>query len=268
MKGLHQGLSRLADQVAQAATQSGHQVSQMAGNMEQLASRLDTVREDIDRGDQGLEQRLEQRLGAVEKSAHFNTNALDHALEKIEAQANQRAGDMVEAQRRATQTEESLVRLEEAVARLEMRGADPATVQRMDGLERNLADVLSRLPGAERLEDTVNSLVARLDSIENSHRELLDEIRTRQQPKFQEPLYAPPQATPAPVLAPVIEAPPFAEPEAVEPEAVDGVGDGAAAGPGTGLQHGDRDAGVDQVVRGAQPREPGAHDDHVGLSRT
>jgi localization factor PodJL len=189
----------------------------MAGNMEQLASRLDTVREDIERGDQGLEQRLEQRLGAVEKSAHFNTNALDHALEKIEAQANQRAGDMVEAQRRATQTEESLVRLEEAVARLEMRGADPATVQRMDGFERNLADVLSRLPGAERLEDTVNGLVARLDSIENSHRELLDELRTRQQPKFQEPLYTPPQPAPAPMPTPLIEAPPFAEPEAIEP---------------------------------------------------
>ena len=53
---------------------------------------------------EAAEKRCDARLAAAEKTAQFNTNALDHALEKIETSANQRATDQVEIQRRAAQT--------------------------------------------------------------------------------------------------------------------------------------------------------------------
>ena len=47
VKALHQGLSRLADQITQTANQSAQQVSAMSGNLEQLAGRLGQVRTDV-----------------------------------------------------------------------------------------------------------------------------------------------------------------------------------------------------------------------------
>jgi localization factor PodJL len=108
VKALHQGLSRLADQITATANNAATQVTQLSGNLEQLAGRVGQARVDAEDNHRQLEERvnvsataLEQRLSAAEKTAQFNTNALDHALEKLEASANQRAGDQVEAQRRA-----------------------------------------------------------------------------------------------------------------------------------------------------------------------
>jgi hypothetical protein len=84
-------------------------LEQLSGNVVQLQAdakgRLDT---------------LEQRLVGAEKTTRFNTDALDHALEKIDSNANQRAIDQVEAQRRATQADQRFNRLEDSLARLEM----------------------------------------------------------------------------------------------------------------------------------------------------
>src|SRR4051812_39772308 len=153
VKALHQGLSRLADQITATANNSAGQVVQLSSSLEQLASRVGQARVDaedagkaldqrinatemsvdarfrvieqttqssakaldqridtaekaldqrllvaektldqrIDTAEKALDQRIEAaekaadaRLAAVEKTAQFNTNALDHALEKIE----------------------------------------------------------------------------------------------------------------------------------------------------------------------------------------
>src|SRR5665213_2632990 len=126
VKALHQGLSRLADQITATANNSASQVVQLTSNLEQMASRVGQARVDSEEGDKALDQRisateraLDARLSTAEKTAQFNTNALDHALEKIEASANQRATDQVENQRRGAAHEESLNRLEDSIARLE-----------------------------------------------------------------------------------------------------------------------------------------------------
>ena len=74
VKALHQGLSRLADQITQTSSQSASQVSALAGNIEQLAARLGQLRADSEA--QG--NVLEQRIAAVEKVSQINYNALDH----------------------------------------------------------------------------------------------------------------------------------------------------------------------------------------------
>ena len=227
VKALHQGLSRLADQITATANNSATQVTQLAGNLEQLAGRVGQARVDAEDSHKQLEEKLnvttssleqrlmnssatlEQRLAAAEKTAQFNTNALDHALEKLEASANQRAGDQVEAQRRGALTEESINRLEDAIARLEMRLPDAQFETRLDGIERSVTGMAHRLETsdpAERFDSTMQALSHRLESLEKDHTDLVGEVRTRREA----PAYQPPPVH-------TYEAPSFAaEPPPVE----------------------------------------------------
>ena len=235
VKALHQGLSRLADQITATANNSASQTTQLAGNLEQLANRVGQARVDAEDGHRQLEERLnitaqtlaqrfdntdhrleqrfeavEQRLTGAEKSAQFSTNALDHALEKIEGAANQRATDQVEQQRRAAQTEESLHRLEDSIARLEMRLPDAAFERRLDGIENSVGSMVQRLENhdpAARFDSTMQALSHRLESLEKEHSDLVAELRTRRSPE--PPAYAPPASEPAPAAA--FEPPPVAE---------------------------------------------------------
>jgi localization factor PodJL len=239
VKALHQGLSRLADQITATANNSATQVTQLAGNLEQLAGRVGQARVDaedshrqLEDGQRQLEDRinttataLEQRLSGAEKTTQFNTNALDHALEKIEASANQRATDQVENQRRSAQAEESLNRLEDSIARLEMRLPDAEFERRLDGIERSvggMADRLENTDPAARFDAPLQALSHRLESLEKDHNDLLSELRARvlrpvEPPAYEAPAYQPPRHEqrheqryePAPAA---FEAPPFAEP--------------------------------------------------------
>ena len=224
VKALHQGLSRLADQITQTAHQSATQVSALTGNLEQLAGRVGQVRTEIE----NTTQALEQRLGSVEKASQFTTNALDHALEKLEAQANIRAGDLAEAQKRETQSEVTVMRLEESLSRLEAKGRDPILDRRLEAMDRTLGDIVQRLENnAEPLEESMRILGRRLDVVEKSHTELLAEIRANlnrpaepapaYEPSFTAPQYAQTFAAPSQFAVPPVpeaasfEAPPFAE---------------------------------------------------------
>jgi localization factor PodJL len=246
VKGLHQGLSRLADQITQTASQSAQQVSTMSTNMEQMAGRLGQVRADAEAAARRLEERvagmeddsrgrfaafeaecqriLDQRLSAVEKTANFNTNALDHALERLEAQAGIRAGDQAELQKRHAETDGAIGRIEESIEQLEARTADPAVDRRLDSIERALGSLVSRLETydpAAPLEETLRGLTRRMDTVEKGHRELLDELRANLAsgaksviaPPLPEPTYDPALFDTKSFAAPssAFEAPPFAE---------------------------------------------------------
>jgi localization factor PodJL len=293
VKALHQGLSRLADQITQTATQSGAQVSSLAGSIEQLAARLGEVRAEAEEVGTVLGQRisaveklsqlnynaldharteaeqvgkalearvtaiedawnagvhaqdqtradsetagkaLDQRLTLVEKAAQLNTNAMDHALERLEAQAAVRAGDLAEAQKRDTQTEVAIMRLEESLSRLEGKVQDSAVDRRLDGIDRSLADMVQRMDSgpADSVEESVRMLNQRVESLDKKHTELLAELRAGL-PAPQASAHEPPPAEP-PVEDPfasspfeshppfeadaepdAFEAPPFAEAEA------------------------------------------------------
>jgi localization factor PodJL len=244
VKALHQGLSRLADQITATANNSANQVVELTSNLEQVAGRVGQMRVDAENADKALDQRidaseratdhriaetekaLDARLSATEKTAQFNTNALDHALEKIEVNANQRATDQVENQRRSAQHEESLNRLEDSIARLEMRLPDAEFERRMDGIERSVSGMADRLEDynpTEKFDASMQALSHRLESLEKDHVDLLTELRAKVLRPVEPPAYEPPPARvqethryePAPSA---FEAPPFAEsPPAYEP---------------------------------------------------
>jgi localization factor PodJL len=226
VKALHQGLSRLADQMTVNTGNSASQVVQLTSNLEQLAARIGQARTDLEGADKALEARInsnetaisnrletidrsvdvrlsavDTRISAVEKTAQFNTNALDHALEKIEASANQRATDQVESQQRAGRHEDTLHRLEDSIARLEMRLPDAEFERRLDGIERSVGGMAGQLEEygpADRLDASLRAISNRLDVMERDHGELLTELRTRTPRPYEPPHHEETQAEPAP----------------------------------------------------------------------
>jgi localization factor PodJL len=201
IKGLHQGLTRLADQIATTANQSAAQISSLAANMEALAGRLAQARSESQAATRGLDDRIAQldqrvakisaiderlrsverettstsaideRLSAVERNANSAEDAISQALESIEA----RKDDDAIARRREAETAGAIARLEENVAKLEARGVDPAIDRRLSGIERSLGEIAGRLDAPapnDALEDSLKRLAQRVDSAEARQREI------------------------------------------------------------------------------------------------
>ncbi len=238
VKALHQGLSRLADQITATANNSTGQLAQVTTNLEKLAGQVNQVWEDADNADQALEMRLDRierdwvqgmddtarglsqriensertldtRLAAVEKTVQFHTKTLDHALERVETGSTQRTTDQNEAQRRAVQHEEGIHRLEDSVSRLESRLPGPELNDRLNGFERDISGLHDRLEHydpTQKFDAAMQALSHRLEKLEQDQAELVAEMHTAvAQP---EPPAPPPQAA-APSA---FEAPPFAAP--------------------------------------------------------
>ncbi|HEU4550626.1 MAG TPA: hypothetical protein VFS01_13080 [Rhizomicrobium sp.] len=185
LEALEKGLtavqgSREADQAA-TEQRLKHHLAGVESGQTAMQQRLEERIAGMEAAQAEAEQRVDQRLASVEKTAQVHTNALDHALEKIEAAANARAADQVEAQRRAASIEENLQGLREAIMRLESRGPDAAIEHRLDNVERNLGGLIDRLQEdgpAAPLQQSLNALALRIETLEKDHNELLAEVRT------------------------------------------------------------------------------------------
>ncbi len=198
VKGLHQGLSRLADQIGHTASQSATQVSTLTGNLEQLAIRLGQARADAENATRALEA----RIASIESSLQFTAASLEHVQERVEVQTNNRAHDLADLQKREAKHQGALDRIEERIARLESKGPDPVMERRLDNIERALSGIVVRLEQSDpsaALADTLRQVNQRLDAVEKNHNEMLSDLRAN--------LAQAPQA--ATVAEPVIEAPPF-----------------------------------------------------------
>ena len=222
VKGLHQGLSRLADQIGQTASQSATQISTLAGNLEQLAARLGQARSDAENATRALEERVATVEGAAQRASDALTatqEKLDQAQERIEVQANGRARDLAELQKWEANQLGSLERIEERVVQLETRGPDPAIERRLDIVEHALTGMVSRLEQSDpsaALAETLRQVNQRLDAVEKKHREMLAELHGS--------LGQAPEVTTAgavPGFQPAPETPPFAPPPAFEPASLD-----------------------------------------------
>ncbi len=182
VKGLHTGLSRLADQLTQNATQSATQIASLADNFENLAGRLGDARSDAEGTARSFESRmaaLDDRIYLVEKASQNTSSALERALEKLDAHASEKP----QAERREAETAGAIARLEENFAKLEARGADPLIERRLDGIEKNLSDLIERLDGnepttARAIEDSLKRLLNRVEATENRQRDTVSEFRT------------------------------------------------------------------------------------------
>ncbi|HEY2068183.1 MAG TPA: hypothetical protein VGG48_01410 [Rhizomicrobium sp.] len=229
VKALHQGLSRLADQISDTANQSATQIASLANNVESVAGRLNEARGEAEHTSRTLESRIatiDDRVRAVERAAHASANALEKTLESIESSHGAKASELAEMQRQAaslTQVNEMLdklntrlttteaqsfgamARLEESVAKLETRNAETGLDRRLSGIEQSLSDIAGRLEhteqksvGADFVEENLRSLASRVDAADKRHRDALSELRAavREANGSLEPV-------PAPVVTPV-----------------------------------------------------------------
>lgn len=213
VKALHQGLSRLADQISQTANQSATQISALANNLETVAGRVGQARHDSLVATQALETRLatiDERVRTLEAATHSNADTIDRALEAIESQKRPNSTSI-----------EAVVRLEDSVRRLEQRSVDPGIDRRLSGIEKTLADVVAHIEPQEEpdsIEDSLRKIVQRLESLETAQREAAAEMRKAAVAKpVEEPssinLASPPPlgVTAAFSPMPAFEPPPFAD---------------------------------------------------------
>jgi localization factor PodJL len=204
VKALHQGLSRLADQITETANQSATQISSLADNLETVAGRVGQARQDAMAVNQALESRLnaiDERVRAVEAANQAQAGSIDRALNAIEEQ--KRAPSPMEAINRLEG------RLEDSVRRLEERKSDPNLDRRLNGIERTMADLKDRIESRDDavhpLDEALRNVVARLEGLETAQREAAAELRRAA-------AMAKP-AEPPPVVAPPPPPPPMAPPE-------------------------------------------------------
>jgi localization factor PodJL len=201
VKALHQGLARLADQIAQTANQSATQISALTGNLETVAGRVGQARHDAQTATQALEGRLvqlDERLRVVEKAAQSNATSLERALAGVEERQNAVKDGAAEA----------ISRLEDAVSRLDARGADPALDRRLSGIERTLGDLVGRIDHDEpaSADPALQKLAQRLDAAEAVNAELKKALaeKTAPAPDFPQQPFAGAQSFPpqSPFAAP------------------------------------------------------------------
>ena len=210
VRGLHQGLARLADQLSDAATHSSDQIAALAEKLHGASEGLQHARLETDSISSRLESRttqIDERMQAIER--------------RIEANANDTA--------RAAENALAVARLEESLARLEARTRDPGLDRRLSSVERALADVTDRAPIADRrngaVEEQMRALATRIESSERQQREIANELReaiagipraeARVAPELPE-LHAVAPHEPQPAFAPPVAA---HEPMQVAPEA-------------------------------------------------
>ena len=203
-KVLHQGLSCLAGQINASDSHSVHIAAQLTTNWEQLARRLSEIRLDVDES----HRVLDARVSAAEKASNYSSSALDHALEKIEAFARQRAVDQAEGQRQNGRYEQALERLSDAFLRMEKRLPDSSLFHRLEAVEQAVAERKPADNSAAPLLSALQALSHRLEALEKDHGDLLSELRAR----VLEPV--PRQEAREPI---VVEQPPMIEPPAQEP---------------------------------------------------
>ncbi len=245
IRGLHTGLSRLTDQIAEIAGQSASQVAAVARGVETVSGKLNDARGEAETAARRLSARiatLEERLGAAEMSAQGAAEKFDRAVAAIESLRNAQSGQQSENQRQAqlitklsdaldrlssrivageAQTAGAVARLEEQIAHVQTRQDDAAFDSRLQRIEQTLADLTERLETAERnaagaapaAAETPREFPARLNGADEPQREtvaLLQAAPIQQAPLIQEG--SPSQAAPAAADA-NFDLPPFPEAE-------------------------------------------------------
>lgn len=198
IKALHLGLSRLADQLTSNAGNSAGQLAQVTANLEKLAVHVGKVWEDADNSAQLLNRRIDlaqaefaqrledkghslgARLSAAEKTTKFNTIALDHALEKIETAANERAAELAEGRQRALRQEENLGQLKDSLTELEARLPGIKLEARLNTIESSIGGLKERVGQHDPVlvfGSAVQDLSLRLENLERDHAALIGALR-------------------------------------------------------------------------------------------
>jgi localization factor PodJL len=89
VKGLHDGLSRVADQVAETANQSASQIASLATTLEAVVGKMNDAHEQSATATTLLSQRMsliDERVRAMETTTLVKVDALDRAIRRIDSE--------------------------------------------------------------------------------------------------------------------------------------------------------------------------------------
>src|ERR1700677_2689852 len=198
VKGLHQGLSRLADQFGQATARSGGQTGSLARNLEQLALRLVQARADAE----AAAQALEAHLGQMEETQTFTNGTIEQILGRMEAQAETHDQDMADVRRHGGAQQDALAGMAGRLAALEE--PDLAMEQRLQAIEQVLTAIREELAEPDPhagVADALKHASLRLDMAEQNHSDMLAELRAGLA-RIPEPVVEEPVVFAEPISAP------------------------------------------------------------------
>ncbi len=196
VKVLHQGLSRLADQMSSTANQSASQIAAVAGNVETVASKLQQARAETE----NAKQALNERMRTIEESK---------SLALVSAKITELAERLDEHE---TETAAAISRLEQTMGTIEARVHEASA--RLDQVDR-----LSTANA--QWEEALNALNERLDEHDKRQRESAAELRAAIQDMLVRPA---PQAPAAPAPAHFEPSPQHVQPAPLTPPPAEGAG--------------------------------------------
>ena len=184
VRALHQGLSRLTDQIAKTANDSTEQIAALTRNTEMLTGRIANVREESQRLGQSVEDRfaafderikeserriesslgLEERLRQAEEGIAANSVSVE-VLPRLEARLRQAEGNIGSN----AASVEILPRLEARLKQAEGNiASNSASTQILTRLEARLRQAEENIASNSASEEILTRLEARLKQIEES----------------------------------------------------------------------------------------------------
>jgi localization factor PodJL len=146
VKGLHAGLSRLADQIADNTNQSAAQIAKLANNIESIAGKLGEVRHEAEHGVRALSSRIagiEERFRAADGSSRAAADKLDQAVANLQAFEARIRGAEGTSQSIADKFDRTIANMESAAR--SARADDQAELQRQAAVINQLSDALDKL---------------------------------------------------------------------------------------------------------------------------
>jgi localization factor PodJL len=165
VKALHQGLSRVADQIASTASQSAEQIAALAGNMDSLATQVVEARERTEATAQAVETHftsLDERLRVVERTAFSSASAIDHTMENVE---NLKASsDTIESETRRHGA--AIAQMKDVFDHLNARIA--AAEQQDSAIEHLQASISNIEASVSTVEASVSAVRASVSTVETS----------------------------------------------------------------------------------------------------
>lgn len=179
VKGLHQGLSCLTDQVGQATVRTGGQVTSLAHNLERLALQLVQTRAEAEAAAQTLQTEIAQTDARLEETRDLTAEALSQALARIDAQGSLQDQYLAEIGQRESGHQMVLAQIEERLARLEL--PDLGLQERLESIEDSLAALRREMEAPDPhagLADALGQISLRLEILEQSHADLMAEFRS------------------------------------------------------------------------------------------
>jgi len=166
VRALHQGLSRLADQLSQTANQSATQIAALAGNVEQLAAKLIDARNDLDHVTHALNERVataEARTRQAETQVRLHVDAIEKAVANLPAR-----GD-IDALAHALENRVGAV--ENAAAALPARSDIDALAQALDKRVGAIENATAAMPARSDIDALAQVLENRVGAVETHVRE-------------------------------------------------------------------------------------------------